>query len=464
MSDPSTSPPPPTKASPPPAPPATKQRKWGTDTYSKFDNLDDGFMPAETPTSFSLSEPPPPQTAPGPSLLSTSLKFRLEKLRSSSDLSNQVWSVDVLPLRLFSSSPSGPVRPLITLLCCLYPTGQLLHYAIESGADPSQPPALSKILDLITAQILDPSDGPQTLPNRVVFTDAEVYYGLKASLDEAAVEGSYIDSLADGIKAYVSKISDKLKLQGVADRNDALEAVPSLRDRTAPAVAAAFYGAYEETWSTKPWGSLKARQAFKLSCGPSTYGQKTLPGPTFWACCIGGDGLFGVACFESRLDLEARMLGSAHGDVWRREARCVYTGEGGKRMKDGKYHRLTGEEVVFKDREVRRNCHGFRPSPLSQAFTARPNVIIAALLRAGAAEGVEGPQGLPQAVLGHGRTGNEGMVGGQGGQHPLPRRHRGALRRARLPGGHEAGAVPGDERGEGGGGAGDGGAGRRHHV
>eukprot|EP00518_Triparma_eleuthera_P006445 CAMPEP_0182477514 /NCGR_PEP_ID=MMETSP1319-20130603/30975_1 /TAXON_ID=172717 /ORGANISM="Bolidomonas pacifica, Strain RCC208" /LENGTH=305 /DNA_ID=CAMNT_0024678755 /DNA_START=41 /DNA_END=954 /DNA_ORIENTATION=+ len=297
-----------------------QQRKWGTDTYSKFDNLDDGYTPAETPTSFSLSTPPPPSTAPGPSLLSSSLKSRLSKLRSNSDgLSNQVWSVDVLPLRVFSASPSGPVRPLITLLCCLYPTGQLLHYAIESGEDPSEPPAQEKVLDLITNQILSPSVGPQTLPSRIVFTNPDLYYGLKSSLDDAAVEGSYIDSLADGIKAYVSKISDKLKQQGAADRNDALEAVRPLTDRTTPALASAFYEAYGEAWRAKPWESLGSRQSFKVSCGPVTYGQASVPGMSFWACAVGSEGLLGVACFESRLDLEARMLGAAHGDVWRRE-------------------------------------------------------------------------------------------------------------------------------------------------
>ena len=246
-----------TDAQPPAAP--AKVRKWGTDTYSKFDCLDDGYTPAETPTSFSLSVPPPPLASPSPSLMSAALKVRLEKLRSGSDRSNQVWSIDILPLRLFSASPAGPVRPLITLLSCLYPSGRLLHYKIESGSDPSRSPPLSKVLDLITSQVLDPADGPQTLPSRVVFTDSETYYGLRASLDDAGIEGSYIDSLADGIKSYVSAISDKLKEQGMADRNDALEVVRSISDRAGGGLAASYYCAYEECWSAKPWETLKVR-------------------------------------------------------------------------------------------------------------------------------------------------------------------------------------------------------------
>lgn len=86
-------------SSPPP-----QTRKWGTDTYSKFDSitdLDSESLQSVTSTNFTLGSPPPPP----PNLVD--VMYASEKLKKrvlNVEKNNGVWAVDVLPLRLWSAS------------------------------------------------------------------------------------------------------------------------------------------------------------------------------------------------------------------------------------------------------------------------------------------------------------------------------------------------------------------------
>jgi hypothetical protein len=84
---------------------AEKGRKWGTDTYSKWDNLEETTTIEKQsiqPTTFTLGSSVP--EAEGELELKNYYTKEDVKRLSNIDATNEVWALDVLPLRFFSSS------------------------------------------------------------------------------------------------------------------------------------------------------------------------------------------------------------------------------------------------------------------------------------------------------------------------------------------------------------------------
>jgi len=140
-----------------------QNQKWGTDTYSKWDNMEDLEMTSDekqsiVPTNFSLGpnmEPPVP--ASSPPLQNHFMASDIKKL-SKLEQTNAVWAFDVLKLRMFSSSgrvspvtnKPYPCRPACMVLSALYPIGRMMDYRLtKNSMEPHKDPTIEEILDII---------------------------------------------------------------------------------------------------------------------------------------------------------------------------------------------------------------------------------------------------------------------------------------------------------------------------
>ncbi|GMI12636.1 hypothetical protein TrVE_jg3110 [Triparma verrucosa] len=329
---------------------APQGRKWGTDTYSKFDSItdqDEETLQSVTTTEFTLGAPPPPPVNLTDKLYTTdALKGRVLNVEKN----NAVWAVDILPLRLWSASTTKsklndnkpyPVQPLTILLSTLYPKGQLLNYKINSLPSPESKPSNENVIDIIIKQILNPDYSPSYKPSKLVFTDSDLYHELGYTVRGLAIEPCYVNNCADGLMEYVEQISKRLKKEGVGDYDDDVfdkEKVGFKRTRH-------FYATYKKLLENKSWDVFSIRQSFRMVTN----------GRTFYVCCLGSDGIYGVAMFSSKLDLAARF-GSKVQDVWRRSDRCFVTGGKGKKLKPRMYDIRNGEEVCFQGVEQQKQA------------------------------------------------------------------------------------------------------------
>ena len=114
-------------------------RKWGTDTYSKWDNLEElestsTEKQSVQATTFTLGTSiPEPETD-----LDLKVYYGKDEVKMMTNMgaTNEVWALDVLPLRFFSSSGERskvdggmlPARPMVVMLSSLYPVGRLIEY------------------------------------------------------------------------------------------------------------------------------------------------------------------------------------------------------------------------------------------------------------------------------------------------------------------------------------------------
>ncbi|GMH80054.1 hypothetical protein TL16_g08383 [Triparma laevis f. inornata] len=293
-------------------PPQT--RKWGTDTYSKFDSitdLDSETLQSVTSTNFTLGSPPPPP----PNLVD--VMYASEKLKKrvlNVEKNNGVWAVDVLPLRLWSASVETgmegrpyPVQPLTILLSTLYPKGQLLTYKINTLPSPESPPSNENVIELVINQILNPDYSPSYKPTKLVFTDSILYHELSHTIRGLDIEPCYVETHANGLIEYVETISKRLKKEGVGDYDEDCFEKEKLGFKGVPY----FYETYKEILEKKIWEGFSVRQSFKM----------VTKDRTFYCCCLGSDGIYGLALFYSKLDLCTRFE-SAVSTLWKKSDRC----------------------------------------------------------------------------------------------------------------------------------------------
>lgn len=76
---------------------------------------------------------------------------------------------------------------------------------------------------------------------------------------------------------------------------------------------------------------------------------------TFYCCCLGSDGIYGLALFYSKLDLCTRFE-SAVSTLWKKSDRCFINGKKGKRLKPRMYDVRSGEEVCFEGVEQQKKA------------------------------------------------------------------------------------------------------------
>ncbi|GMI10989.1 hypothetical protein TrLO_g9312 [Triparma laevis f. longispina] len=327
-------------------PPQT--RKWGTDTYSKFDSitdLDSETLQSVTSTNFTLGSPPPPP----PNLVD--VMYASEKLKKrvlNVEKNNGVWAVDVLPLRLWSASVETgmegrpyPVQPLTILLSTLYPKGQLLTYKINTLPSPESPPSNENVIELVINQILNPDYSPSYKPTKLVFTDSILYHELSHTIRGLDIEPCYVETHANGLIEYVETISKRLKKEGVGDYDEDCFEKEKLGFKGVPY----FYETYKEILEKKIWEGFSVRQSFKM----------VTKDRTFYCCCLGSDGIYGLALFYSKLDLCTRFE-SAVSTLWKKSDRCFVNGKKGKRLKPRMYDVRSGEEVCFEGVEQQKKA------------------------------------------------------------------------------------------------------------
>ncbi|GMI43211.1 hypothetical protein TrCOL_g2609 [Triparma columacea] len=351
---------------------AEKGRKWGTDTYSKWDNLEETTTIEKQsiqPTTFTLGSSVP--EAEGELELKNYYTKEDVKRLSNIDATNEVWALDVLPLRFFSSSGmvskrTGEMvaaRPLVIMLSSLYPIGRLIEYRLcKNSAEPHKMPTPEEVAKLIIEAVLNPQDkGAQRRPSKVVFTSSGLYHWCKTSLKEIVIEPCWVENMADGLGEYIKEISKKMVQDGKADRDESTAELKSMDSKYGKDKARAFYEVYKEMLEKKPWGTMNERQCFRVE-GAGKDGRP------IWVASVGSgqggsDGLFGVAVFRSRMDLEKRMAGGK--GVWRPQPRCARGRERNgvdgvklKRCKPPLFDMVTGEELVFSSGAAQKEVWG----------------------------------------------------------------------------------------------------------
>ncbi|GMH48841.1 hypothetical protein TrRE_jg4235, partial [Triparma retinervis] len=272
-----------------------KGRKWGTDTYSKWDNLEESTTAEKQsvqPTTFTLGSSVP--EAAGELELNVYYSDEDVKRLVNIEATNEVWALDVLSLRFFSSSglvskrtgEMGAARPLVIMLSSLYPIGRLIEYRLcENTAEPQKMPTPEEVAKLVKEAVLNPQDkGAQRRPSKVVFTSSDLYHSCKTSLKEVMIEPCWVENVAEGLAEYVKEISKKMVDDGKADRDESTADLKSMESKFGKDKAGAFYGVYREVLEKKPWGTMNERQCFRVE-GAGKAGRP------IWVAAVGsGDG------------------------------------------------------------------------------------------------------------------------------------------------------------------------------
>ena len=384
-----------------------KQRAWGTDTYSKWDNLDsdDDGADAEdeggkknSGTLGALSAATQFNLGASSAVISdvdllekASEKVRAQAKRISSlpQRDKEVWQVVVRKLRVWSASSKGadqgrgaiPCRPHAIFVMTLYPKGGLLSQQVCS---PCEDPATSMdILEHLFSVMLNPSTGAQRRPGKLVFPD-DVHVGaLFKAMQNIKVEVSQL-SEADGIDGVVSVFSNFLVKKDIANVGPTSEKPGILTGAgVLPGTCKAAFTAFRSLFAAHPWKKFHERQAIKLRfssriSAKNNYGNVTKVEPTtVWAGIFGhddssgnGDGdsssVMGIQVYFSRLDLEARLTPPGH-KAFRpsahREPRCSYTNKTAaeasvkslKRTKPRKFDIRSGEELQYASADALRS-------------------------------------------------------------------------------------------------------------
>ena len=349
------------------AAPDEKKRLWGTETYSKFDHLDsdsdsdDGSRKGKldasaTATQFNLGASK--AVISDINLIEAAgeetkgLKEKAKRISQLPQRNKETWQVVVKKLRVWSASSKGapegdgaiPCRPYAVFITCLYPNGNLLSQHISSL--PENPPSSLEILKHLFEVMLNPSQGAQRRPGKLVFPDDEHVGALFKAFASIKVEVSQL-SEADGIEAIVSAFSQFLVKKDIARVGPTSEEPGLLAGAgVTPEVCKASFSAFARLKKAQPWKQFHERQGLRVRFASeatvkNNYGTTTKLAPmSVWVGIFGhhadddvivdGDNPRGIQVYFSRLDLEARLCPQGH-KVFRndegKQPRCSYTDE-----------------------------------------------------------------------------------------------------------------------------------------
>ena len=206
-------------------------------------------------------------------------------------------------------------------------------------------------------EMINPSDSsPQSRPAKVVFTSPVLFHVMKKSLMEIEVEPCFVENVANGLAENIKAISQQMVKDGLADRDASTADQPSLSSRFTVEVVRTFYEIYAKLLKRKPHEALDSpRKVFRVENCVSEYQQP------MWVSVVGSseDGLYGLAVFKNRLDVERRMAGGSN--IWRRQPRCCHSRKANgvdgtklKRCKPPIYNATTGEELVFSSSDAQK--------------------------------------------------------------------------------------------------------------
>jgi len=285
-----------------------------------------------------------------------------KRIRKLNQNDKDIWQVVIRKLRVWSASESGVAcRPYCIFINQLYPQSALIYQEICSP--PELYPIPSQIVNILTKAFLNPLSGDQRKPKTLTFTNPVLAGELHLAFRRQwGIDVSEL-SESEGIDTLIKSFSDVLIKKDIASISSVSERPGLLSiDFVTPVVVSSLFDSAIRFAALHPWRNIQEQQVFEVSVSkPKQIVSKkdtilVTPGKV-WVSVLGfRGGTYGIAIFNSKLDLESRMGQHFGMDS---TSRCSFSGrtplELGHELKKTKPPRVDirdGSELMYADNEA----------------------------------------------------------------------------------------------------------------